>query len=338
MHNVLSAKGGKMRRRTITTLLGGAAVGCAVPAAAQQSPMPVVGILSSSSAEAPAGRIDAIEVALRQAGYVVGQTVRIEYRYGDNRPERLPRLAEELVALPANVIMTSGGPGPIFAAKAETTTIPIVFAPLSDPVQLGVVASLNRPGGNITGIAALTIELDPKRLELLNELVPAKGPFGILFNPARPDSRQQLAAIESAANSVGRELHLVPSSAPPDIEGALGSLARHSVVGVLVAADAFFAGQHKRIVSAMATHGLPAIYQWREFVDAGGLASYGPSLFESYRQAGILAARILKGEKPGNLPVQQPTKFELVLNVKMARSLGLTVPLALLGRADVVVE
>lgn len=327
-----------MRRRTLTTLLGGAAVGRAVAAAAQQSGVPVVGVLSSSSAGAPAGRIDAIDVALRQAGYVVGQTVRIEYRYADNRPERLPRLAEELVALPANVIITSGGPGPILAAKAATTTIPIVFAPLSDPVQLGVVASLNRPGGNITGIAALTIELDPKRLELLNELVPAKGPFGVLFNPARIDSRQQLATIKSAADAVGRELHLVPSSAPSDIEGALGSLAQHSVVGVLVAADAFFAGQHKLIVSVMATRGWPAIYQWREFVDAGGLASYGPSLFDSYRQAGILAARILKGEKPDNLPAQLPTKFELVLNMKMARALGLAVPLALLGRADEVVE
>jgi putative ABC transport system substrate-binding protein len=224
------------------------------------------------------------------------------------------------------------------AALAATATIPIVFAPLSDPVQLGVVASLNRPGGNITGIAALTIELDPKRLELLNELVPAKGPLGVLFNPARPDSRQQLAAIKSAADSIGRELHLAPSSAPPDIEGALQSLARYSVVGVLVAADAFFAGQHKQIVSVIAAHGWPAVFQWREFVDAGGLASYGPSLFESYRQAGILVARILKGEKPGNLPVQQPTKFELVLNMKTARTLGLTVPLALLGRTDVVVE
>jgi putative ABC transport system substrate-binding protein len=173
---------------------GGAAVGRAVAAAAQQSAVPVVGVLSSSSAGAPAGRIDAIDVALRQAGYVVGQTVRIEYRYADNRPERLPRLAEELVALPANVIITSGGPGPILAAKAATTTIPIVYAPLSDPVQLGVVASLNRPGGNITGIAALTIELDPTRLELLNELVHEDGPHprpGRSFDAARSCGRDR---------------------------------------------------------------------------------------------------------------------------------------------------
>ena len=249
-----------------------------------------------------------------------------------------PMLAEELAAIPVNVIITAGGPGVTLAAKAVTKTIPIVFAPVPDPVRSGLVASLNKPGGNITGVAALTIELDPKRLELLNELTPSKGSFGVLFNPARPDSQLQIDAINAAAQAVGRELVLVPSRTPNEIEEAFGTFARRSVVGVLVAADASFSAQRKQIVSLVARHSWPAIYQWREFAEVGGLASFGPNLSDSYRQAGLFAARILKGEKPADLPVQQPTKFEFVLNLKTAKELGLTIPLALLGRADEVIE
>ena len=327
-----------MRRREFITFLGGVGASWSFSARAQQSPMPVIGFLASSSIEAPSGRVDAIHLALKQAGYEVGKTVRIEYRYANNQLERLSILAEELVAIPANVIITSGGPGPTLAAKAATATIPIVFAPLPDPVRGGLVASLNRPGGNITGIAALTIELDPKRLELLNELTPTKGPFGVLFNPTRPDSQLQIETINAAARAAGRELILVPSHTPKEIEDAFGTFASHSVVGVLVAADPFFTAQRNQVVSLVARYGWPAIYQWREFAEAGGLASFGANLFDSYRQVGLFAARILRGEKPADLPVQQPTKFEFVLNLKTARTLGLTVPLTLLGRADEVIE
>jgi ABC-type uncharacterized transport system substrate-binding protein len=300
--------------------------------------MPVIGFLASSSVAAPSGPLEAIHLALKKAGYEVGKTVRIEYRYANNQLERLSVLAEELVAIPADVIITSGGPGPTLAAKAATATIPIVFCPVPDPVRGGLVASLNRPGGNITGVAALTIELDPKRLELLHELTPSKGPFGVLFNPTRPDSQQQIEAIKAAAQAAGRELIFAPSHTPKEFEDAFGTFARHSIVGVLVAADPFFSAQRKQVVSLVARHGWPAIYQWREFADAGGLASYGPNLFDSYRQVGLFAARILNGEKPADLPVQQPTKFEFILNLRTAKTLGLTIPLALIVRADEVIE
>ena len=327
-----------MRRREFITLLAGVGITWSLSVRAQQSAMPVIGFLASFSADMPSGPVSAIPLALKQAGYEVGQTVRIEYRYANNQLERLPMLAEELAAIPVSVIITAGGPGATLAAKAATKTIPIVFAPVSDPVRSGLVASLNKPGGNITGVAALTIELDPKRLELLNELTPSKGSFGVLFNPTRPDSQLQIDAINVAAQAVGRELVLVPSHTPNEIEEAFETFARRSVVGVLVAADASFSAQRKQIVSLVARHSWPAIYQWREFAEVGGLASFGPNLSDSYRQAGLFAARVLKGEKPADLPVQQPTKFEFVLNLKTARTLGLTIPLALLARADEVIE
>jgi len=247
-------------------------------------------------------------------------------------------LADELVKIPAAVIITSGGPGPTLAAKAATTTIPIVFAPVPDPVRSGLVASFNRPGGNITGVAALTIELDPKRLELLHELSPSGGPFAVLLNPSRPDTHIQVEGIKTAAQSVGRELVLAYANTVQQIDAAFATFAERSVAGLLVGADPFFTSQRTQIIVLATRHGWPAIYQWREFADAGGLASYGPNLFDSYRQAGLFAARILKGEKPADLPVQQPTKFEFVINLRTAKALGLTVPLVLLGRADEVME
>ena len=329
-----------MKRREFIALVGGAAAAWPLAARAQQrsTTIPVVGFLASSSAEAPSGPIAAIHLALKQAGYEVGQTVRMEYRYANNRLERLPALADELVKIPVEVIITSGGPAPTLAAKAATTTIPIVFAPVPDPVRGGLVASLNRPGGNITGVAALTIELDPKRLELLHELAPSSGPFAVLLNPSRPDTQIQLEGIKTAARFVGRELVLGYANTVQLIDAAFAMFAERSIVGLLVAADAFFSSQRTQIIVQATRHGWPAIYQWREFADAGGLASYGPSLFDSYRQAGLFAARILKGEKPADLPVQQPTKFEFVINLRTAKALGLTVPLALLGRADEVIE
>jgi putative ABC transport system substrate-binding protein len=252
----------------------------------------------------------------------------MEYRYANNQLDRLPALAAELVKIPAAVIITSGGPGPTLAAKAATTTIPIVFAPVPDPVRSGLVASLNRPGGNITGVAALTIELDPKRLELLHQMTSSTGQFGVLLNPTRPDSQLQLEGIKTAAQSVGRELVLAHASTPQQIDTAFATFVQDSIVALLVAADPYFTSRRTQIVVLAARHGWPAVYQWREFAEAGGLASYGPNLFDSYRQAGRFAARILQGEKPADLPVQQPTKFEFVINFRTAKVLGLTVPLS----------
>jgi putative ABC transport system substrate-binding protein len=327
-----------MRRRDFITLLGSAAAAWPLAAHAQQSAIPVVGFLASSSAEAPSGPVAAIHLALKQAGYEVGQVVRMEYRYANNQLERLPALAVELVKIPAAVIITSGGPGPTLAAKAATTTIPIVFAPVPDPVRSGLVASFNRPGGNITGVAALTIELDPKRLELLHELTPSGGPFAVLLNPSRPDTQIQVEGIKTAAQSVGRELVLGYANTVQQIDEAFAIFAERFVAGLLVAADPFFTSQRTQIIVLATRHGRPAIYQWREFADAGGLASYGPNLFDSYRQVGLFAARILRGEKPADLPVQQPTKFEFVINLRAAKALGLTVSLPLIGRADEVIE
>jgi putative ABC transport system substrate-binding protein len=299
--------------------------------------MPVVGVLASTSAAAPSGRVEAIHLALKQAGLEIGQTVRMEYRYGNNQIDRLPALAAELVRIPATVLVSSGGPAATLALKAATSTIPIVFAPVPDPVRGGLVASMNRPGGNITGIAALTIELDPKRLELLHELAPP-GPLGVLLNPTRPDGHVQVDAIKAAAQTVGRPLVVAQASTLPQIDAAFALFKEKSVAGLLPGADAFFTSQRTHIVVLATRYGWPAVYQWREFVEAGGVASFGPSLFDSYRQVGIYVARILKGEKPADLPVQQPTKFELVISLRTARALGLTVPLPLLGRADEIIE
>jgi len=329
-----------VKRREFITLLGGAATAWPLAARTQQTAMtiPVVGFLASSSANAPSGPVAAIHLALKQAGYELGHTVRMEYQYANNQLERLPTLADELVKIPAAVIITSGGPGPALAAKAATTTIPIVFAPMPDPVRSGLVASFNRPGGNITGVAALTIELDPKRLELLHELAPSGGPLAVLLNPSRPDTQAQLDGIKTAARSLGRELVLGYANTVQQIDTAFATFAGQSVAGLLVASDPLFSGQRIQIIVLATRHGWPAIYQWREFVDAGGLASYGPNLFDAYRQAGLFAARILKGEKPAELPIQQPTKFEFVINLRTAKALGLKIPPALLARADEVIE
>ena len=324
-----------MRRREFMALVGGAA---AWPAAVQaQQSLPVVGLLATTSADAPSGPFDAIPLALRQSGLEVGKAVRMEYRYADNDFHRLPKLAAELVEIPAAVIISTGGPAAALAVKAATKEIPIVFSPVSDPVSTGLVASMNRPGGNMTGIAALTVELDPKRLELLHELAPP-GPLGVLLNPGRPDSQIQVSAIEAAARALGRELVPANASDISQFEGAAARFRERSIAALLVGASAFFSGQRRRIVALANQNGWPAIYQWREFVDTGGLASFGANLFDSYRQTGIYAARILKGEKPADLPVQQPTKFEFVINLKTAKTLGVQVPLPMLARADEVIE
>jgi putative ABC transport system substrate-binding protein len=262
----------------------------------------------------------------------------MENRYANNQLERLAVLAADLVSIPAAVIVTSGGPAPTLAAKAATTTIPIVFAPVSDPVRTGLVASFNRPGGNVTGVAALTIELDPKRLELLHELTPTGGPFGVLLNPTRPDTQTQVDAIKVAAQSIGRQLVLGYAATVSQLDAAFATFKERSIAGLLVGADSFFSSQRSEVIVRANRHGWPAMYQWREFADAGGLASYRPSLFDSYRQTGVFAARILKGAMPADLPVEQPTKFEFAINLKTAKALRLEVPPTLLARADEVIE
>jgi putative tryptophan/tyrosine transport system substrate-binding protein len=324
-----------MRRREFIALVSGVS---ALPVIVQaQHAMPVIGLLAPTTQDAPSGRFDAIHLALRQAGLEVGKSVRIEYRYANNDLKQLPALAAELVAIPATVIISTGGLATTLALKAATTEIPIVFASVPDPVRSGLVASMARPGGNMTGIAALTLELDPKRLELLHEAA-APGPLGVLVNPTRPDIQTQVSAIEAAAQAVGRDLVLASASSISEIEQAAVMLKERSITALLVGADAFFSGQRAHIVALANRNGWPAIYQWREFVEIGGFASFGPSLFDSYRQTGIYAARILKGEKPADLPVQQPTKFEFVINLKTANTLGVAVPLPLLARADEVIE
>lgn len=323
-----------MRRREFVAAIASAT---AWPFASQAQSIPVVGLLASSSSSEPSGPIEAIQLALKQAGFEVNQAIRMEHRFADNQYERLPALVAELVNIPVTLIITTGGPAPALAAKAATSTIPIVFAPTSDPVALGLVKSLNRPGGNVTGIAALTTELDPKRLELLHELVPS-GPIGVLTNPKRPDNQIQVDRIKAAAQSAGRELVQGYAGAETAIDAAFAAFKARSISGLLVGADPYFSSQRKQIVALAAHYGFPAIYQWREFAEVGGLASYGPSLVEGFRQAGFYAARILKGDRPIDLPVLQPNRFEFVINLKAAKAISLTVPLPLLGRADELIE
>ena len=311
-----------------------------VPLAAEAPPAekPVIGFLSSNALAASRSHRDAFLRGLKEAGYVDGQNVMIEYRWADNRFERLPALAGELVRKPVKLLVSAGGPVTAMIAKGATTTIPIVFTAVSEPVRNGLVQSLGRPGGNVTGIGALTIELDGKRLELLNELGPRHGAMGTLVNPNRPDADIQLKLLREAAQKVGRQLILVEAGTAGEIDTAFAKLAQQHAAAVVVAADSVFTSRRDQIVALAARHKIPAIYQWTEFATAGGLISYGPSLAEAYYQAGLYSGRILKGEKPADLPVVQPTKFELVINLKTAKALGLTIPQSVLLRVDQVIE
>jgi putative ABC transport system substrate-binding protein len=285
---------------------------------AQPAEKPVIGFLSSNALAALRSQRDAFLRGLKEAGYIDGQNVTIEYRWADNRFERLPALAGELVRRPVKLIVAGGGPVTAMMAKGATTTIPIVFTAVSEPVRNGLVQSLSRPGGNITGIGALTVELDGKRLEILSELGPRAGVIGALVNPNRPDADIQVKRLQEAAQTVGRQLILAEAGAAGEIDAAFAKLAQHRVAAVVVGADSVFTSRRDQIVALAARHAIPAIYQWTEFATAGGLISYGPSLSEAYFQAGLYSGRILKGEKPADLPVLQPTKFELAINLKTA--------------------
>jgi putative ABC transport system substrate-binding protein len=297
-----------------------------------------VGLLSSVPFEARHDQLAGFRRGLNESGFVEGQNLRIEYRSADNRIERLPALAADLVATGVAVIATIGGDLPIEAAKAATTTIPVVFVTGGDPVESGFVASFNRPGGNLTGVSFLPTLLVAKRVELLNELTPAGRTLGVLVNPKNPNAQSSTRDARGAAHALGRKLSVVEAGTEREIEEAFSAFASEKVGAVVVEADPFFLAGHKDLVALAAKEALPAIYAFREFAEAGGLTSYGTSLADAYRQAAAYAGRILKGERPAELPVVQPTKFEFVINLKTAKALGLAVPATLLARADEVIE
>jgi putative ABC transport system substrate-binding protein len=327
-----------VRRREFITLLGGAAAAWPLAARAQQPAMPLLGYLHYLTPQQNIHVDAAFRAGLKEMGYVEGQNVAIQYRWGEGRAERLQSLADELARIPVKVLATSGGSVAALAAKAMTTTLPVVFATGFDPITGGLVASLNRPGGNVTGVSFLAGELGAKRLELLRQLVPKATTIAVLINPNSPDTEAERKEVQAAARAVGQQLIILDVRSDRDIETAFATFVQRGASALLDGTGAFMFSHREGIVALAAQHAIPAIYSLREFVAAGGLMSYAPSITDAYRQAGIYAGRILNGEKPADLPVMQSTKFELVINLKTAKALGLTVPLTLLGRADEVVE
>jgi putative ABC transport system substrate-binding protein len=328
-----------MKRREFITLLGGAAVTWPIAARAQQPAMPMIGFLSNASPDLYAIRLRAFRQGLKDAGYVEGQNVAIEYRWAEGQNNRLPVLAAELVHRQVDVIAAAGGTPSAVAAKAATATIPIVFAVAVDPVKIGLVASLNRPGGNLTGITNLNVEVGPKRLELLHELLPTATIIAALVNPTSPSLAEPFTrTLKTAASTLGLQLHILQASTEQDFDGVFAALAQLRAGALVIGPDTFFNARIEQLAALTLRHAVPAIYQYREFATAGGLMSYGTDETEYYHLVGIYAGRILKGEKPADLPVVQSTKVELILNLKTAKALGITVPLPLIGRADEVIE
>jgi putative tryptophan/tyrosine transport system substrate-binding protein len=326
-----------VRRREFITLLGVAGA-WPLAAHAQHSATPVIGFLNGQSPTQYVNYVDAFRQALRGAGFTEGRNVTIEYRWAEGHYDRLPALATELVHLRTDVILATGTTADALAAKGATTTIPIVFTTAGDPVKEGLVQSLNRPGGNVTGVSFQNNETGSKRLELLREIVASATSVGYLVNPANPNTPAETADVLKAAPVLGRQIQVVNASSEREIDTAFATFAQQKVGALVVGSDAFFVAHRQQVVALAARYALPAIYVLREEAAAGGLISYGASQVDAYRQAGAYTARILKGEKPADLPAMLPTKFELVINLKTAKALGIEVPPGLSARADEVIE
>jgi putative ABC transport system substrate-binding protein len=327
-----------MRRREFLTLIGGAAA-WPLAAKAQQPTMPVIGFLGSESPTLLVNDLRAFHQGLRETGYVEGRNVAIEYRWAEGQNDRVPALMADLMRHQVSVIAVPGSTPAAITAKAETTTIPIVFIIAADPVQVGLVASLNRPGGNLTGVVTLNFEMAPKRLELLHELFPDRTSFALLVNPTHPALAEPVVrGAQAEALTLGIELHILHASTDAEIDAALATAARLQAAGLVVGPDVLFNSRIEQLAALSIRHALPTVYQWHEFAVAGGLLSYGSSQSDAYRLGGVYTGRILKGDKPADLPVQQTTRIELFINLKTAKALGVTIPLSLIGRADEVIE
>jgi putative ABC transport system substrate-binding protein len=327
-----------MKRREFITLLGSAAAAWPLATRAQQPATPVIGYLGAQSPAAFASRVRAFRQGLGETGYAEGRNVAIEFRWAEGQHNRLSALAADLVGRQVAVIVAPGGAPAALAAKSATTTIPIVFEMGADPIAMGLVGSLNRPGGNLTGVSSLNVEVTPKRLEILHELVPKAAAVAVLVNPTSPTADSQLINLQAAARALGLQLHVLHASTERDLDALFVTLLQLRAGGLVVASDGFFATHSEQLAALTVRHAVPAIHQSRDFSIAGGLMSYGGNFVESHRQAGVYTGRILKGEKPADLPVQLVTKVELFINLKAAKTLGVTVPLSLLGRADEVIE
>jgi putative tryptophan/tyrosine transport system substrate-binding protein len=327
--------GATMKRREFVTLLGVTAATWPLAARAQQRVLPVIGFLGSTSPQVFEARLRAFAQGLKEEGYIEGQNVTIEYRWAGDHDDRLPVLAAELVQRQVTVITAGGTPSSV-AAKAATATIPIVFETASDPITLGLVTSLNRPGGNLTGVTNLNVEVGQKRLELLRELMPAATNIAVLVNPSAPALTEQfIGNLQAAAPALGMQLHVVQASTDQDLDTVFAALRADALV---VGPYLFFVSRREQIGALSLRHAVPTLFTYRKFVAAGGLISYGSNEAETYRLVGIYTGKILKGAKPGDLPVQRSTKVELIINLKTAKALGITVPLALSGRADELID
>ena len=325
-----------MKRREFITLLGGAAAAWPLAARAQPA-LPVIGFANAGSAEGYQRPLSAFLNGLSEAGYVEGRNVTIEYRWAEGQYDRLPAFAADFVRRMVDVIAATGTPAAL-AAKAATTTIPIVFTTAADPVQLGLVASLSRPDGNVTGATQLSVEVAPKRLELLHEVFPAATNFALLVNPSNPFAETVSRSVQAAADVLGVKLHILQLGSERDLAPVFAAVLQLQASALMISPDNVFTSRAGELAALAVRHRVPAIYQYTEFTAAGGLMSYGGSVVDSYRRAGNYTGRILKGDKPAHLPVQQSTKVELIINLKTAKALGLTFPLSLLARADEVIE
>jgi putative ABC transport system substrate-binding protein len=327
-----------MQRRKFITLFGSAAAAWPLTARAQSPAMPVIGYLGAQSPAAFASRVSAFLQGLGETGYAEGRNVTIDFRWAEGQQDRLSALAADLAGRQVAVIVAPGGAPAALAAKSVTATIPIVFEMGADPIAVGLVGSLNRPGGNLTGVSSLNVEVTPKRLELLHELLPTAAVIAVLINPTSPTADSQLRDLQAAGRALGLQLLVLQASTERDFDTAFATLLQPRAGGLVVASDGFFATHSERLAALTIRHAVPAIHQSRDFTIAGGLMSYGGNFVESHRQAGVYTGRILNGEKPADLPVQLVTQVELFINLKAAKTLGVTVPLPLLGRADQVIE